>query len=139
MKKQKQGWTKERQEKFPESWAKVKSKFNSKGKSWKLSEESKKNQREAFNSGRFTKDRMLGKNNVNWKGENVGYHGIHKWVSKWKGKPKKCELCGTEIAKKYEWANTDHKYRRVLDDYIRMCTSCHREYDFKKNVNTTIQ
>lgn len=71
--------------------------------------------------------------NANWKGDEVGYSGVHTWIEKWKGKPKKCENCGTENAKKFEWANIDHKYRRVLQDYIRMCTSCHRNYDIENN------
>ena len=43
-------------------------------------------------------------------------------------------MCGTETAKKFEWANIDHKYRRVLEDFIRMCTSCHRKYDYENNL-----
>lgn len=64
-----------------------------------------------------------------WKGNNASYVSIHHWVRRWKGKPKLCENCGTKTAKKYEWSNIDHKYRRVLEDYIRMCTKCHFEYD----------
>lgn len=37
----------------------------------------------------------------------------------------------------YHWANIDHKYRRLLDDYISMCVSCHRQYD--KNNNKRIK
>lgn len=76
---------------------------------------------------------LRGIKNPAWKGNEAGLTSKHDFVSKWKGKPKKCENCGTESAKKYEWANVDHKYRRVLDDYIRMCTSCHRNYDIKHN------
>jgi hypothetical protein len=65
----------------------------------------------------------------NYKGENAGYFAKHKWVTLWKGQPSLCEMCGTIKAKKFEWANIDHKYRRVLEDYIRMCTSCHLHYD----------
>ena len=70
-----------------------------------------------------------GAKNFSWKGDEASYVAIHIWISKWKGTPKKCERCGTTTAKKFEWANIDHKYRRILDDYIRMCTSCHRLYD----------
>lgn len=76
----------------------------------------------------------IGEKNAMWKGDKVGYHCMHDWVERWKGKPKKCEMCGTETAKKFEWANIDHKYRRVLEDYIRLCTSCHRNYDYKNNI-----
>jgi hypothetical protein len=68
-----------------------------------------------------------------WKGEDVGYHGIHKWVIRKLGTPKKCELCKTIKAKKYEWASKDHKYSRNLDDWMRLCTSCHRKFDIKNN------
>lgn len=68
-----------------------------------------------------------------WKGDNAKYCAIHEFISKWKGKPKKCEMCGTTKAKKYEWANIDHKYSRVLEDYIRMCTKCHLNFDREKN------
>ena len=69
-----------------------------------------------------------------WKGNDAKYNTIHNWVIKWKEQPCVCEYCGTITAKRYEWANVNHKYHRVLKDYIRLCTSCHREYDkqFKK-------
>lgn len=70
----------------------------------------------------------------NWKGDEVSYTGIHKWVVKWKGTPNCCEQCGTTTAKKFEWANVDHEYRRVLEDYIRMCTPCHRNYDKSRGI-----
>jgi hypothetical protein len=75
-----------------------------------------------------------GEKNYQWKEENGSYNSIHKWVNKWKGKPNHCELCGTTEKRKYHWANIDHKYRRVLDDYISMCVPCHKKYDrkFKK-------
>ena len=68
-----------------------------------------------------------------WKGEEVGYHGLHKWVSRWKGLPSLCDNCGTTQAKRFDWANIDHKYRRVLDDYIRLCAKCHFAHDVKFN------
>lgn len=68
-----------------------------------------------------------------WKGENVSKVGLHAWVKRNKGTPNLCEVCGTITAKKFEWANIDHTYRRVLEDYKRMCTSCHRNYDIEKN------
>ena len=68
-----------------------------------------------------------------WKGEKVSYVGLHRWVVYWKGRPKLCEECGRTDKNKYEWVNINHKYRRILSDYIRMCTSCHRKYDIKYN------
>ena len=73
-----------------------------------------------------------GEKNGKWKGDNAGYTSIHDWIRKWKGIPSLCEMCGTVTSKKFEWANIDHKYRRVLEDYIRMCCKCHKNYD--KNI-----
>lgn len=86
---------------------------------------------------RLTKLRetIVGVNNPIWKGERAKYHVIHKWVTRWKGKPKLCEMCGTTAARKFEWANIDHEYRRVLEDYIRMCTKCHRNYDYSNHLS----
>jgi len=78
--------------------------------------------------------RWIGSKNTSWKGNNAGYSAMHLWVSQWKGRPKKCEMCGTTNATKYEWANKDHTYKRILDDYIRMCVRCHRNYDKNRGV-----
>ena len=71
-----------------------------------------------------------------WKGDKAGYSAIHIWVNKWKGRPITCEKCGkTDLTnKQIHWANIDHKYRRVLDDYIRLCRKCHCEYDKINNL-----
>lgn len=65
-----------------------------------------------------------------WKGENASYYAIHIWITSQRGRPSVCEHCGILTAKKYEWANIDHRYERKLDQYIRLCTSCHRKYDY---------
>jgi hypothetical protein len=72
----------------------------------------------------------------NWKGEFVSYSVLHIWVRKYKGTPTICTKCGkTELkGKQIHWANVDHKYRRVLDDYIRLCTKCHYEYDIENGL-----
>lgn len=74
---------------------------------------------------------MKGGKNDLWKGEDVSYIGAHIWVQRWKGKPSTCEKCGKAnlTGHQIHWANIDHKYRRVLDDYIRLCARCHKEYD----------
>lgn len=66
-----------------------------------------------------------------WKGDAIGYVGIHDWVRKWKGTPDICENCGKNGLKGHQihWANVDHKYRRILDDYIRLCVKCHFDHD----------
>ena len=74
-----------------------------------------------------------GENHIQWKGEDACYVVKHRWVSQQLGSPKYCEHCKRTDKKKYEWANKDHKYRRKLEDYVRLCTSCHRKYDIKFN------
>jgi hypothetical protein len=66
----------------------------------------------------------------NWKGSNVGKSALHQWVQKHKGNPKQCEHCKTTKAKQYDWANISQEYRRDLDDFIRLCRSCHAKYDY---------
>jgi hypothetical protein len=75
---------------------------------------------------------MLGRKGekiTQWKGDDASYSAKHTWIESIKGKPRKCEDCGTEKAKKFEWANIDHKYSRNPDDYIRLCHKCHIKLD----------
>lgn len=74
-----------------------------------------------------------GIDNPEWKGDEAGYSAKHYWLSRKYGKPKKCEMCGTIDANKYEWANKDHKYKRIRKDWMRVCTRCHRRYDYENN------
>jgi hypothetical protein len=75
--------------------------------------------------------KMTGDKHPLWKGEEVGYAALHTWVARHRGKPSECEHCGTDDASKiYEWANIDGEYNRCLDDFIRLCRSCHRKYDY---------
>ncbi len=67
----------------------------------------------------------------NWKGNKVGKGSLHRWVEKHLGKPNLCDHCGTTTAKKFEWANKSQKYKRILSDWIRLCTLCHSKYDYK--------
>jgi hypothetical protein len=84
--------------------------------------------------GWFKKGEMMEEKHPNWKGNNVGYSGIHKWIESRLGKPHFCEHCGNRELRhtQYNWANTDHKYKRVLKDWIRLCAKCHIEFDNKK-------
>lgn len=78
---------------------------------------------------------VKGEIHPSWKGEDITYAAIHSWVIKWKGSPSICEKCGGKEFKSRQihWANIDHKYRRVLDDYIRLCVKCHWQYDKENN------
>lgn len=69
-------------------------------------------------------------NRKDWKGDNAGYGAIHERIKVRLGRPSKCEHCKTTTAKKYEWANISKEYKTDLDDWIRLCVSCHKRYDF---------
>lgn len=71
-----------------------------------------------------------------WKGNNVGYSGLHYWIESKRGRPTKCEHCGVENLRprQYNWANKSHQYKRELTDWIRLCIRCHYKYD--KNTNS---
>lgn len=81
------------------------------------------------------KGKIFGDKIANWKGENSKYTAHHMWIIYHRGKPQKCEMCGnTKLRQRqYQWCNLDHKYKRNLDDYIRLCASCHQKYDIKNN------
>lgn len=67
-----------------------------------------------------------------WKGDNIGYEGIHGWVERQLGKKRECDFCGSKEAKKYDWSNKDHLYKRNITDWQRLCVSCHFKYDKKQ-------
>lgn len=81
-------------------------------------------------------NKNTGEQSASWKGNKAGYGAIHDWVRKWKGRPETCEKCGKSglTGRKIGWANIDHEYSRVLDEYIRLCVKCHREFDRKRGV-----
>ena len=70
-----------------------------------------------------------GENHPSWKGDKVGLSSLHEWVRKTLGTPSLCVVCGTSTAKRFEWANISRMYKRVVEDWARLCTSCHHKYD----------
>jgi hypothetical protein len=82
---------------------------------------------------------LSGVNSVSWKGDFVCYDHLHRWIRKIKGHPTKCLHCGItnkDIAQKLlHWANIDHKYKRDPNDFISLCSSCHKKYDSRFNKN----
>ena len=66
-----------------------------------------------------------------WKGDKVGYSGLHKRIRQELGKPETCEHCGKSglKGKQIHWANKSGKYLTLHTDWLRLCVSCHRKYD----------
>ena len=72
--------------------------------------------------------------NASWKGDNATYAAFHYRVEAKYGKPKKCSVCKIKDTNvRYDWANLTGHYENV-DDYARMCRSCHRRYDKKRRL-----
>lgn len=84
-------------------------------------------------SKRGSKNPMFGKTEAqhpNWKGNQVGYFGVHDWMTSRYGQPNHCEQCGTtDPDTRYEWANISGEYRRERSDFIRLCKRCHNNHD----------
>lgn len=85
----------------------------------KISEQGRKNISES----------KKGHKHPNWKGDKVGYKGLHSWINENWGRKRECEICGTKKAKKFEWANLNGIYNRERKNWKRMCCSCHDKYD----------
>lgn len=80
-----------------------------------------------------------GEDNPFWKGDKVGYHGIHIWIRKQLGKPLFCEHCKTsDTTKKYQWANRSGQYKRDVADWMRLCLSCHKKFDLVEKATNRI-
>jgi len=62
-----------------------------------------------------------------WKGDNVGYSGVHAWVKKHKPKPRFCEICKKRPP--YDLANISGEYKRDIKDFEWICRKCHMEKD----------
>jgi hypothetical protein len=77
------------------------------------------------------RDAHLGEKSYNWKGENAKLSAKHQSIENILGKPKYCEHCKRTDKKKYCWSNKNHKYSRDINDWQRLCYSCHKEYDKK--------
>lgn len=78
--------------------------------------------------------RNLGSKHGAWKGDDVGIDALHTWVERRLGKPRECSECGTKDAKVYDWANISQEYKRDVEDFKRLCRSCHLKFDHKIGV-----
>lgn len=77
-------------------------------------------------------DQTSGDRNGNWKGDSAGYQAIHSWLVRNHGLADKCEH--SECPRKstsYEYALIHgREYSRDIKNFIKLCQSCHRKYDF---------
>lgn len=80
-----------------------------------------------------------GSNHWNWKGDTVGYSGVHKWIKKQLGNAQSCENCFTNTYDRFEWANISGEYRRDTADWVQLCVVCHDLYDGKGFYNSALK
>ena len=73
-------------------------------------------------------------NHPRWKGDGVGYDALHSWIQRKLGKAQTCIICkGAKTpTKTFQWANISREYKRVLEDWVELCSSCHRIFDYYK-------
>jgi len=71
---------------------------------------------------------QVGDEHWEWKGDDVSYFVLHKWVRRHKG-PASAQLCVECGNPAEEWANISGEYHRDLEDYQPMCRKCHRRRD----------
>jgi hypothetical protein len=74
---------------------------------------------------------VTGENNGMWKGNSVGYGGLHKWVRNNKLKPDYCEDC--KKCRPYDVANISQEYKRDINDFEWLCRKCHMIKDKRIN------
>jgi hypothetical protein len=91
----------------------------------------------------FNAERVVGEKNSKWKGENVGYYGIHTWIKRHYGKADKCENRDNQVlefkcnnkSKNYDWAFMGQSsYKRDRKLFIKLCHSCHLKYDKQQKI-----
>ena len=92
----------------------------------------------AWNKG---KPHLKNENHPMWRGDDVGYSGLHTWIHRNLGRAKKCEYKNCKYPRKnkankiiykpkiYNWANISREYKRDVSDWIQLCPSCHAKYD----------
>lgn len=70
-----------------------------------------------------------------WKGDKVGYRGLHYWITRKLGKPKICSFKDLTCKGRIEWANTANEYTRDLKYWLSLCISHHRRFDNERRRN----
>ena len=117
------GWFKKRE--TPPSYVKLREWWNKPENKKKMSEQ-RKGKRVSIET-EFKKEDVAGEKNVNWKGDKVGYSGLHTWLQRNYGKAEKCSKCGSN--KNVQWANISGDYKRIISDWRQLCVVCHRRFD----------
>ena len=89
----------------------------------RFTEEHKKKIGLAHKGRKYPLRNQAQENNQNWKGDSVGYMGLHKWIQKMLGKAKYCAIDLTHKGP-YQWANISGEYKREISDFRQLCAKC---------------
>lgn len=65
-----------------------------------------------------------GSEHPNWKGDQVGYRSIHRWVERYLNKAKYCTNNPSHFSARFHWANISGEYKRDLSDWRQLCPAC---------------
>ena len=69
----------------------------------------------------------LGKNNGNWKGDNIKHiPALHTWIRRHFPKPDKCDMCDKPP---FDLANITGIYNRDFSNWKYLCRKCHMVSD----------
>lgn len=72
----------------------------------------------------------------NWRGEDLGYYALHRYLRDHFPKSGVCSECGGST-RRTEWALIrGRSYSRDIQDYRELCRECHMIYDGQKKPNT---
>lgn len=90
------------------------------------------------NLSKAQKGKRKGSKNPNWKGDQIGYGGLHYRIKKNKPKTGFCDICGKKEDKygntTLEISNITGEYKNDIDDFQWAHRSCHRKYDYENNI-----
>jgi len=67
--------------------------------------------------------------NWNWKGDDLGYAGIHRWLKNHHPKSGVCEQCGSEGKTDWAFRFPGERYTRDRGAFRELCRSCHWRFD----------
>lgn len=99
----------------------------SRGKRVSVDTEFKKGQK-PWNAGLRYSGSMKGANYPTWKGDLVGYDGLHRWVKRTYTFDDCCYHCG-RTDKRLDLANITGVYGREKENWIKLCRGCHIKED----------
>lgn len=76
---------------------------------------------------RIIRKSLRGKRHPLWRGDNIGYAGVHQWFRETYPPPSQCSHC--KQARKLEAANRSGRYLRRKYDWVYLCHPCHVKMD----------